>query len=140
MYYTAGQYSATVKKDPENFDEYKVQFYIGGVAEGTGYFTPDLDDAQDTAKTECDRLHALDTAKQDTPAGRVIEMEPPSWASVLQWMSAVIDTHAKVSWQRKNENGVIPAESVMAVLKDMASAADEAVRMAKEINSQTEEA
>ena len=37
-YYTAGQHSATIKKDPDNFDEYKVQFYIGGVAEGTGYF------------------------------------------------------------------------------------------------------
>lgn len=60
MYYTAGQYSATVKKDPENFDEYKVQFYIGGVAEGTGYFTPDLDDAQDTAKAECDRGNERD--------------------------------------------------------------------------------
>ena len=81
-YYTAGQYSATIENDPDNFDEYKVQFYIGGVAEGTGYFTPDYDDAQDTAKAECDRGNERDTAKQATPAGRVIEMEPPSWASV----------------------------------------------------------
>ena len=64
MHYASGQHSAIIKKDPDNFDEYKVQFYIGGVAEGTGYFTPDLDDAQDTAKAECDRGHERDTAKQ----------------------------------------------------------------------------
>lgn len=63
---------------------------------------------------------------------KVIKMDPPQWRVVLQWMAAVIDTHAKVSWNRTNENGVIPAKSVETVLKDMASAADLAAQLQKE--------
>ena len=61
-----------------------------------------------------------------------IKMDPPQWRVVLHWMVAVIDTHAKVSWNRTNENGVIPAKSVETVLKDMASAADLAAQLQKE--------
>lgn len=63
---------------------------------------------------------------------KVIKMDPPQWRVVLQWMAAVIDTHAKVSWNKTNENGVIPSKSVEAVLKDMASAADLAAQLQKE--------
>ncbi len=63
---------------------------------------------------------------------KVIKMDPPQWRVVLQWMAVVIDTHAKVSWNKTNENGVIPSKSVEAVLKDMASAADLAAQLQKE--------
>ena len=63
---------------------------------------------------------------------RVIKMDPPSWRVVLQWMTAVIDTHAKISYNKTNANGVIPAKSVETVLKDMASAADLAAQLQKE--------
>lgn len=61
-----------------------------------------------------------------------LKMDPPSWRVVLHWLAAVIDTHAKVSWNRTNENGVIPAKSVETVLKDMARAADLAAQLQKE--------
>ena len=64
---------------------------------------------------------------------KVIKIDPPQWRVVLQWLAAVIDTHAKVSWNRTNENGVIPAKSVETVLKDMARAADEAAKLEHEI-------
>ena len=63
---------------------------------------------------------------------KVIKMDPPQWRVVLQWLAAVIDTHAKVSWNRTNENGVIPAKGVETVLKDMARAADLAAQLQKE--------
>jgi hypothetical protein len=63
---------------------------------------------------------------------KVIKMDPPQWRLVLQWLAAVIDTHAKVSWNRTNENGVIPAKGVETVLKDMARAADLAAQLQKE--------
>ena len=63
---------------------------------------------------------------------KTVLMDAPQWRTVLQWMSAVIDTHCKVSYNRVNVNGVIPAKGVNTVLKDMASAADAAVELQKE--------
>ncbi len=59
-------------------------------------------------------------------------MNAPQWRTVLQWMTAVIDTHCKVSYNKVNENGVVPAKGVNEVLKDMAKAADAAITLQKE--------
>lgn len=63
---------------------------------------------------------------------KTIQIDAPQWRTVLQWMAAIIDTHSKVSFNRKNVNGQIPAEGVYDVLKDMAKAADSARELFKE--------
>ena len=63
---------------------------------------------------------------------KTIKMPAPQWRTVLQWMAAIIDTHSKVSFNRKNINGQIPAEGVFDVLKDMAKAADAAKELEEE--------
>tara|TARA_R100000655_G_scaffold15417_1_gene34246 strand:+ start:493 stop:753 length:261 start_codon:yes stop_codon:yes gene_type:complete len=63
---------------------------------------------------------------------KTIQMPAPQWRTVLQWMTAIIDTHSKVSFNRKNINGQIPAEGVYDVLKDMAKAADDAKELQEE--------
>lgn len=63
---------------------------------------------------------------------KTIKMPAPQWRTVLQWMAAIIDTHSKVSFNRKNINGQIPAEGVYDVLEDMASAADAAKKLEEE--------
>ena len=63
---------------------------------------------------------------------KTILMDAPQWRTVLQWMTAIIDTHSKVSFNRKNINGQIPAEGVYDVLKDMAKAADDAKELQEE--------
>ena len=63
---------------------------------------------------------------------KVIKMDSPQWRTVLQWMSVIIDTHTKVSWNRKNINGNVPAKNVLKILQDMASAADLAAQLQKE--------
>jgi len=59
-------------------------------------------------------------------------MPAPQWRTVLQWMAAIIDTHSKVSFNRKNINGQIPSEGVYNVLEDMAKAADAAKELQEE--------
>ena len=59
-------------------------------------------------------------------------MPAPQWRTVLTWMAAVIDTHSKVSFNRKNVNGQIPSKGVYSVLKDMAKAADAAKELQEE--------
>ena len=59
-------------------------------------------------------------------------MPAPQWRTVLKWMSAVIDTHAKVSFNRINESGIRPAHGVYSVLEDMAKAADAARELQEE--------
>jgi hypothetical protein len=63
---------------------------------------------------------------------KTILMDAPQWRTVLKWMAAVIDTHAKVSFNRKNENGVLPSKGVYSVLEDMAKAADAAKELEEE--------
>lgn len=65
---------------------------------------------------------------------KTVLMDAPQWRTVLKWMSAVIDTHSKVSYNRVNENGVIPSKGVNTVLKDMAEAADAARHLQKDRN------
>lgn len=63
---------------------------------------------------------------------KTIQIDAPQWRTVLQWMTAIIQDHVKLSWERKNINGVIPAHGVYDVLKDMAKAADSARELFKE--------
>jgi len=63
---------------------------------------------------------------------KVIKMDPPQWRVVLRWITYIFDTHAKVSWNRKNINGKVPAKNVLKLLQDMASAADLAAQLQKE--------
>ena len=112
-YYTAGQHSATIKKDPDNFDEYNVRFYIGGVAEGTGYFTPDLDDAQDTAKAECDRGHA---AQNVAEGFSMLNKKDPR----DEFRSAAMDAVKKTLKGRKESGALVnEADYVMGALAIM---------------------
>ena len=112
-YYTAGQYSATIENDPDNFDEYKVQFYIGGVAEGTGYFTPDYDDAQDTAKAECDRGNERDMEQQIVD--HMDKKDPRD-----EFRSDAIDTVKKALTVRKESGALVnEADFIMGALAVM---------------------
>ena len=63
---------------------------------------------------------------------KTIQMPAPQWRTVLTWMTAIIQDHTKVSWERKNINGVIPSHGVYDVLKDMAKAADAARELQEE--------
>jgi len=63
---------------------------------------------------------------------KTIKMPAPQWRTVLQWMAAIIDTHSKVSFSRKNINGQIPSKGVYSVLEDMAKAADAAKELQEE--------
>jgi hypothetical protein len=63
---------------------------------------------------------------------RIIEQEAPKWRTVLWWMTAIIESHTKLSWNKTNVNGSIPADNVNSVLQDMAKAADAAVTLQRE--------
>tara|TARA_R100000152_G_C6782117_1_gene218489 strand:- start:2838 stop:3260 length:423 start_codon:yes stop_codon:yes gene_type:complete len=63
---------------------------------------------------------------------RIIEQEAPKWRTVLTWMTAIIESHTKLSWNKTNLNGSIPADNVNSVLQDMAKAADAAVELQRE--------
>jgi len=63
---------------------------------------------------------------------KTIQMDAPKWRTVLTWMTAVIHTHSKVSFNRKNVNGQIPSKGVYSILEDMAKAADAAKELEKE--------
>ena len=63
---------------------------------------------------------------------KIIKMDPPQWRTVLRWITCIFDTHAKVSWNRKNINGTVPAKNVLKLLQDMARAADLAAQLQKE--------
>jgi len=63
---------------------------------------------------------------------KVIKIDPPQWRTVLRWITWIFDTHAKVSWNRKNINGTVPAKNVLKLLQGMARAADLAAQLQKE--------
>ena len=63
---------------------------------------------------------------------QIIEQEAPKWRTVLTWMSAIIESHTKLSWNKTKTNGYIPADNVNSVLQDMAKAADAAVELQRE--------
>jgi len=63
---------------------------------------------------------------------KTIQMDAPQWRTVLTWIREIIKDHAKVSWERKNINGQVPAAGVYDILKSMAKAADSARELFKE--------
>lgn len=63
---------------------------------------------------------------------KTIKIPAPQWRTVLQWMTAIIDDHSKVSFNRTNINGQIPSKGVYNVLEDMAKAADAAKELEEE--------